>query len=143
MSEYEYGNCNYCGSYRPLKYHGGYCSLKCYKNSGQQEADETHSENVDNLWYYRDDLMAIIIRTLYMTAGWTLFLCIWIGRCQTSVHISDLWILLVISGLFSILQNIIMRNRGKFFRCIILYGLPIIFFILLYISETILHGFEF
>ena len=133
MSNSEYDYCNYCGRYRPLKYSGGYCSRKCYEESGQAEQDAIHSAEVDALWYERDDMKAIIIRTLYMSAGWFILymfgLFISVGRHLVKLGKilgSPPWAV-ILGGIigFSILQNIIMKNKGKRFRCIILYGIPI------------------
>lgn len=60
MSENNYGYCNYCGKYRPLKWNGEYCSEKCYCESGQKEQDIIDSEERYELWYYRDDVGAFI-----------------------------------------------------------------------------------
>ena len=73
MSENNYGYCNYCGKYRPLKWNGGYCSEKCYCESGQQEQDTIDEERYQLMWYYRDDVVAFIFRTIVMSIGWMIY----------------------------------------------------------------------
>ena len=74
MSESNYGYCNYCGKYRPLKWNGGYCSEKCYCESGQKEQDIIDSEERYELWYYRDDVGAFIYRSIVMSIGWLTYM---------------------------------------------------------------------
>lgn len=74
MSESNYGYCNYCGKYRPLKWNGGYCSEKCYCESGQKEQDIIDSEERYELWYYRDDVGAFIYRSIVMSIGWLIYM---------------------------------------------------------------------
>lgn len=74
MSESNYGYCNYCGKYRPLKWNGGYCSEKCYCESGQKKQDIIDSEERYELWYYRDDVGAFIYRTIVMSIGWLIYM---------------------------------------------------------------------
>ena len=140
MADYERGYCNYCGKYRPLRYRGGYCSQQCYRESGQQEQDEADEEHRQELWYERDDLVAVAFRTVSMTIGWWIF---WYAAytkfkplfLQKILSAIPLWVDIIILFIISIVQNIIVRNRGKTFRCLIYYGIPIIIAVILFISN--------
>ncbi len=143
-----YGQCKYCGMYRQLNYGDGYCSERCYAQSGQQTIDEEREAAItaerEGLWYYRDDFFAVAFRTLVMTICWGCFIeiityVINLGIKNKGWTISPLPNLgIVIETMMgfvvSIIQNIIMRHKGKVFRCIILYGIPIAIFV------SVLHG---
>ena len=133
MAQEDYGYCNYCGEYRPLKWKGGYCSKKCYCESGQQEQDRIDEENYQLMWYYRDDLRAFIFRTIVMTIGWEIYYLI-IAKICIRFNLVGLGkflaififpINMIVPLVLAILQNIIVRKKGKAFRWFIQFGIPI------------------
>lgn len=129
MADYKVGQCNYCGKYRELKYYGGYCCKSCYQKSGQAATDAKYAQDKEELWYERDDVFAVLIRTVFMTFGWMLF----IGLCERMLNITIFSFITVgvIAIVVSLLQNFIMRDKEKPFRCVILYGIPIVLFLIL------------
>lgn len=129
MADYKVGQCNYCGKYRELKYYGGYCCKSCYQKSGQAAKDAQDAQDKEELWYERDDVFAVLFRTVFMTFGWMLF----IGLCERMLNITIFSFITVgvIAIVVSLLQNFIMRDKEKPFRCVILYGIPIVLFLIL------------
>lgn len=133
MSENNYGYCNYCGKYRPLKWNGGYCSEKCYCESGQQEQDTIDEERYQLMWYYRDDVVAFIFRTIVMSIGWMIYYLIVAQVCIKFKLVGLTRFLaifqfpsnVIIPVVLAIVQNIIVRGKGKSFRWFIQFGIPI------------------
>lgn len=132
MSENNYGYCNYCGKYRPLKWNGGYCSEKRYCESGQKEQDIIDSEERYELWYYRDDVGAFIYRSIVMSIGWLTYMigAKWFMEGNPERLERFLWIFqfpsnVIIPVVLAIVQNIIVRGKGKSFRWFIQFGIPI------------------
>lgn len=137
MSDKNYGHCNYCGKYRPLTWNGGYCSERCYKKSGQQDQDTADEISYQMLWYYRDDLSAVIFRTIIMSIGWNIFYYSILGilrdNAQTALvnalTIPTPLVMIGITVVVSIVQNLIERGKGKSFRWFIQFGIPILLLI--------------
>lgn len=127
MADYKVGQCNYCGKYRELKYYGGYCCKSCYQKSGQAAKDAKDAQDKEELWYERDDVLAVLIRTVVMTIGWMIFA----GICDYKFGTSISDYMIVVAPVVSLLQNFIMRDKEKPFRCFILYGIPIVLFLIL------------
>lgn len=146
MSENNYGYCNYCGKYRPLKWNGGYCSEKCYCESGQQEQDTIDEERYQLMWYYRDDVVAFIFRTIVMSIGWMIYYLIVAQVCIKFKLVGlerFLWIFqfpptVIIPVVLAIVQNIIVRGKGESFRKFIKYGIPIVLSIAIIIYTHLL-----
>lgn len=146
MSQNNYGYCNYCGRYRPLKYNGGYCSEQCYCESGQQEQDIIKQQQLDELLFERNDLGAFIQRTIWMFACWVILRVI-MGYVFYPNNIAGLAKLilsipfpynLIFLGIISLVQNILMQGKGKKFRIFIIYGIPIILIIAVLVTSTTL-----
>jgi hypothetical protein len=146
MSQNNYGYCNYCGRYRPLKYHGGYCSEQCYCESGQQEQDIIKQEKLKELLFERNDLGAFIQRTIRMFACWVILYII-MAHVFGPNNIAGLAKLilsipypynLIFLGIISLVQNILMQGKGKNFRIFIIYGIPIILIIAVLVTSTTL-----
>lgn len=133
MSENNYGYCNYCGEYRPLKWNGGYCSKKCYCESGQQEQDAIDEERYQLMWYYRDDVGAFIFRSIVMSISWMIYYLIVAQVCMKFNLVGLARFLaifqfpsnVIIPVVLAIVQNIIVRGKGKSFRWFIQFGIPI------------------
>lgn len=133
MAQYDYGYCNYCGEYRPLRYKGGYCSKKCYCDSGQQEQDTIDEENYQLMWYYRDDLGAFLFRTVVMSVGWIIYYLLVAKICLNFKLIRLAKFLaffqfpfnMIVPVVLAIVQNIVVRGKGKAFRWFIQFGIPI------------------
>lgn len=145
MSESNYGYCNYCGKYRPLKWNGGYCSEKCYCESGQKKQDIIDSEERYELWYYRDDVGAFIYRTIVMSIGWLIYMigAKWFMEGNPERLERFLWIFqfpptVIIPVVLAIVQNIIVRGKGESFRKFIKYGIPIVLSIAIIIYTHLL-----
>lgn len=146
MSENNYGYCNYCGKYRPLKWNGEYCSEKCYCESGQKEQDIIDSEERYELWYYRDDVGAFIYRSIVMSIGWMIYYLIVAQVCMKFNLVGLARFLaifqfpsnVIIPVVLAIVQNIIVRGKGESFRKFIKYGIPIVLSIAIIIYTHLL-----
>ena len=146
MSENNYGYCNYCGKYRSLKWNGGYCSEKCYCESGQQEQDTIDEERYQLMWYYRDDVVAFIFRTIVMSIGWMIYYLIVAQVCIKFKLVGLTRFLaifqfpsnVIIPVVLAIVQNIIVRGKGESFRKFIKYGIPIVLSIAIIIYTHLL-----
>lgn len=137
MSDKNYGHCNYCGKYRPLTWNGGYCSERCYKKSGQQDQDTADEISYQMLWYYRDDLSAVIFRTIIMSIGWNIFYYSMLGilRDNSQTALVDVLtiptplVMIGITIVVSVIQNLMERGKSKAFRWFIQFGIPILLLI--------------
>lgn len=132
MSDNNYGYCNYCGEYRLLRWNGGYCSKKCYEQSGQQEIDAQEEADYQALWYSRTDFFSVVKRALLLGIQWVViyFLMVWAYQSSNKSPgpLFELMFsipFLVMTGFFfivSIVQNILGNPKGRYARKLIFYG---------------------
>ena len=127
------GQCPWCGEYRELNFGGGllsthYCSQRCFEESGAaKEAAESRAAR-KKLMYYDDSLSGMIKRSIIMMIGWFIWGWIVLGTAYAVLELGSIPKASIVAiPIVTVLQNLIMRGRKKFFRCIILYGLPVLF----------------
>lgn len=60
-----------------------------------------------------------------MMIGWFIWVTMVLEDVAYEGNIPKSWIVAI--PIVTVLQNLIMRGRKKFFRCIILFGLPVLF----------------
>lgn len=70
MSDGDYGYCEYCGSYRPLRYSHKYCSKRCYIDSGQEERDIQADADREQIWYGSNSLRSHLFRIACCALLW-------------------------------------------------------------------------
>lgn len=140
----KYGYCNYCGKYRPLHWNGGYCSQKCYVESGQQETDTQEEADYQSLWYSRTDFFSVVKRTILLGIQWFViyFLMIWGFQSLEKSPNAILGIMfdvpfftmVILFFVISLIQNFIANKKGEFTRKVIFYG-PQILVVILFIMS--------
>ena len=152
----EWGTCEYCKRYRPLKYGyitNKYCSEDCYAKSGEKAQDEWYAAEVQAedkaAWGDGDSLMFFVFRCAFFIVGWLLFLwiisevmdkgiknagCGFVGIAEVLHDFNRLGLLpqaAVCLGI-SIVQNLLVRFLHLYglFRKAVFYGIPIAIFVL-------------
>lgn len=86
------------------------------------------------MWYYRDDVGAFIFRSIVMSIGWMIYYLIVAKVCMKFNLVGLARFLgifqfpsnVIIPVVLAIVQNIIVRGKGKSFRWFIQFGIPIV-----------------
>ena len=118
--------CEYCGRYYTGGYGGGYCSKRCWEADGSPEFASSFEP------FINDSPVFIVLGTLGFIIGWFIFVYFFhdSNSLVRFVNESSFKVGILILAGVSLVQRLLMRNKGCLLRAIIMLLPPVLIVVL-------------